>query len=189
VKPPEQQAAIARIVESAVDAERATGVPAEVTAAQAILESGYLEHAPGNNCFGIKAYAGCPGTQLLDTHEWFSDAARDRFLSRGEGRAAVAIEPPRFDATGRKHYACRDLFATFPSLADAFAYHGALLTRGVYAPAWQQYQTDHDIDAFIRGIARHYATDPQYAALISQLAHGQHVAVAILAKRGSAQNA
>jgi hypothetical protein len=90
---PEQQVTVARIAAAAVQAEQSTGCPAEITTAQCILESGYLQHAPGNNCFGIKAYAGCFGTQLIDTHEWFTDAEAAKFLERGQGRAAVAIQP------------------------------------------------------------------------------------------------
>jgi len=52
-----------------------------------------------------------------------------------------------------------------------FAAHAQLLQHGVYAPAWQRYQGDHDLDAYIRGIAEHYATDPGYAPKILQLAH------------------
>jgi flagellum-specific peptidoglycan hydrolase FlgJ len=37
--------------------------------------------------------------------------------------------------------------------------------------------------AYIRGIAEHYATDRDYAAKILQLAHGPHVAAAIVEAR------
>ena len=45
------------------------------------------------------------------------------------------------------------------------------------------YQAHHDLDAYIRGIAEHYATDLEYAAKIIQLAHGPNVAAAIVAAR------
>ncbi len=43
------------IAPAAVRSERATGFPAIVTIAKCGLESGWLDRAPGNNCFGIKA--------------------------------------------------------------------------------------------------------------------------------------
>jgi flagellum-specific peptidoglycan hydrolase FlgJ len=71
----------------------------------------------------------------------------------------------------------------YPTLAACFAAHGRLLQCGVYAPAWQRYQGDHNLDAYIRGIAEHYATDPGYSAKILQLAHGPHVYAAIVEAR------
>ena len=52
---PDQLAALRRIAEAAVAAERETGCPAEISAAQCIVESAWLQVAPGNNCFGVKA--------------------------------------------------------------------------------------------------------------------------------------
>ena len=51
------------------------------------------------------------------------------------------------------------------------------------APAWLLYQGDHNLDTYIRGIAKHYATDPDYDTKILQLAHGPHVAAAIAEAR------
>ncbi len=52
---PEQSAALRRIAQAAVAAERETACPAEISAAQCIVESAWLQVAPGNNCFGIKS--------------------------------------------------------------------------------------------------------------------------------------
>ena len=80
------------IAQAAVAAEKATHCPAELQAAQCILETGWLAHAPGNNCFGIKSYEGAAGRQLLASREWFNDAELDCFLSRGDGRSATPAE-------------------------------------------------------------------------------------------------
>src|SRR5215469_1251488 len=100
------------IAEAAVVSERSTGCPAELQAAQCILETGWLKHAPGNNCFGIKSYEGAWGRQLLRTNEWFNDAEAARFLARGDGRTAALADPVQQDAHGRKLYNVRDWFAT-----------------------------------------------------------------------------
>jgi hypothetical protein len=88
------------IAQAAVASEQSTGCPAELQAAQCILETGWLKQAPGNNCFGIKIYDGAYGRQLLHTREWFTDAETARFLALGEGRTAELIQPVQRDARG-----------------------------------------------------------------------------------------
>jgi flagellar protein FlgJ len=151
---PEQLAALRRIAEAAAAAERDTGCPAEISAAQCIVESAWLAIAPGNNCFGIKAKAG-DNCQYCLTKEYLNGEWTSQTLA----------------------------FATYPTLTACFAAHAQLLQRGVYAPAWQHYQGNHDLDAYIRGIAEHYATDPGYAPKILRLAHGPHVAAAVVEAR------
>lgn len=46
------------------------GILASMTLAQAIVESGWGAHAPGNNLFGIKAYSWSGKTQILTTQEY-----------------------------------------------------------------------------------------------------------------------
>ena len=150
----DQLAALRRIAEAAVAAERETGVPAEISAAQCIVESAWLQVAPGFNCFGIKAKAN-DHCQYCLTKEYLNGEWTSQKLA----------------------------FATYPSLAACFSAHARLLQRGVYAPAWRQYQADHDLDAYIRGVAEHYATDPAYAGKITQLAHGPHIAADVAAAR------
>jgi len=50
----ERESFIEKIAPAAQASQRAHGVPASVIVAQAILESGWGQHAPGNNFFGIK---------------------------------------------------------------------------------------------------------------------------------------
>ena len=66
---PAQKSALQQIAAASVVAEKKTGCPAELSAAQAILESGLLQRAPGNNCFGIKANSRAAGQQYVFTHE------------------------------------------------------------------------------------------------------------------------
>lgn len=184
---PAQQKALAQIASAAVDSERSTGMPAEITTAQAVIESAYLSKAPQNNCFGIKAYKGCPGEQLLDTQEWFTDAELKHFLA-GDLRREVMWESPEAARNGRRHYHVKDVFAAYPDLKSCFAYHSKLLTMGVYAPFWMQYQKDKKLDAFILGVAKHYATSPDYGALVLQVAHGKSVTQALIKARGKSKN-
>jgi flagellum-specific peptidoglycan hydrolase FlgJ len=127
---------------SAVEGERKAGVPAELTVAQWALESKWGSRQPGNNCFGIKAYPGCFGVQLLQTFE--------------------VVNGVRVPLVER--------FATFPSLAACFVKHASLFTSGKpYAQAWAQYREARNLEVFIRQVGAIYATDPHYAEILLKI--------------------
>jgi len=174
------------IAQAAVASEKATACPAELQAAQCILETGWLSHAPGNNCFGIKIFPGAFGRQLLHTQEWFTDAERDRFLNLGDGRTAEPAVPPQQDSHGRRHYNVQDWFATFSTLGDCFARRAVMFTAGRYAPFAAAYKMNHDIDALVHGIAPIYATDPTYAVNVLKLIHNADVQAALAQARSGA---
>ncbi len=132
----EQRSALLRIAEAAVACERATGLPAELSAAQAALESGWLKHAPGNNCFGIKCSARHASSQTLMTTEY------------EDGKACRVPQE----------------FAAFATLAECFEDHARLITeKPAYAKPWAEYRKAGDLERLVRGIAPVYATDPAYA--------------------------
>jgi flagellum-specific peptidoglycan hydrolase FlgJ len=148
---PNQLQGLSAAAQAAVACEKETGLPAEITVAQWALESGWGSAAPGNNCFGIKAYPGCQ-VQSFQTQE----------VINGE-RKMLTLE-----------------FAAFESLQACFEKHARLLTQGApYAQAWAQYQQNHDVAALIDGIAPHYATDPHYAAKLHDIAGEREVRTAI----------
>jgi flagellum-specific peptidoglycan hydrolase FlgJ len=122
---------------AAWESEKQTGFPAQITLAQAILETGWGQSQPGNNCFGIKAYKGCCGIQLLDTWEVIND----------------------------KRVNQKSAFATFPTLAACFTKHALLLATGAqYQEAFRRFKAlpNHSIQDLACDIAKHYATDPDY---------------------------
>ena len=169
---------IERIAKAAVDAERATGCPAELLAAQCALESGWLKHAPGNNCFGIKAYTGA-GRQLLPTTEWLTPEQRDKWLAGMAGRTATLVEPVQTDHRGRNKYTVEDYFAAFATLADCFAKRGGMWDKGPYASHAEAFREKRDIDTLVRGIAPVYATDPKYADTVLSIIHRPDLKTAI----------
>jgi flagellum-specific peptidoglycan hydrolase FlgJ len=175
-----QRSAMTAILPAAIASERATGCPAELTVAQWAIESAWGSAVFDNNPFGIKAYPGCAGSQLLRTQEWFTDLEVRGFLARGQGRTAE-IHGPR--GGSRNLYDVRDFFATFPSLAAAFAYHGRLLQQGPYLAAWQRYQKDHDLAVYIHGIAVHYSTTASYGDTVAQWATHPEITAAVVAAR------
>jgi flagellum-specific peptidoglycan hydrolase FlgJ len=180
-----RQDALQSIARAAVDATKGTDCPAALIAAQAILESGWLGHAPGNNCFGIKARKGEMARQLLPTSEWFTDAERTAFLAAMDGRTADLVEPVETDARGRKKYRCRDWFATFPTLAACFARRVALFAAGRYAPIALEYRLNGDLEQLVRKMAPIYATDQKYTATILEFIRRPDLTAALAEARNS----
>ncbi|WP_395806662.1 glucosaminidase domain-containing protein [Archangium minus] len=128
---------IDRVAADAIKSQRQTGVPASVTLAQALLESGAGKSGlatKGNNFFGIKG-EGPAGHVTMPTKEY----------SRSQGWHTV-------DANFRK----------YNTPAESFADHGKFLRENKrYANAFKH--TD-DAAQFAREIHRAgYATDPGYA--------------------------
>lgn len=156
---PQQQDALRQIAGAAIASERATGLPAEVSAAQCIFESGWLTRCPANNCFGIKADAHGSGVHYCLTKEFIDGTWKTESLA----------------------------FEKYDSLADCFVDHARLITTlPAYAPTWQQYQRDYNIDTFILALGRIYGTDPAYGAKILAEAHSSSVTVAVQSARQEA---
>jgi len=95
------------VVAAAQAAQKKWKIPASVQIAQWALESGWGDHQPGFNCFGIKHMPGYPDQHFL-THE----------------------------VVNGKRITCEATFATFTDLAQAFDVHAALIAqKHAYAPA------------------------------------------------------
>lgn len=159
----------------AVQVELETGVPAEFIAAQWATESGWGEHSPGNNCFGIKEYPGCSGRQLLSTSEYFTDEQAQHFSLLGDGREILH----KFPKPGRDLYIVKDWFATFPTLADCFRKRVEIFSEPGYRQFLETYKEDGDLQAFIVQIAHLYATSPNYDTLILRIISMPEVTSAI----------
>ena len=114
--------------------QKATGVPASVTLAQAIIESGWGESHMGDawNFFGIKAKSDEPFI-VVRTRE----------------------------VVGGKDVFVNAKFRRFASMAECFREHGRFLRDNPrYAPAFKT----TDAESFARAIhAAGYATDPHYS--------------------------
>ena len=147
---PEQQDWLGKAATAAVASEQETGCPAELTLAQAIFESAWGTRCPGNNALGIKVHGSGPSQYIL-THEYLNGKWAEMPLA----------------------------FETYARLADCFADHARLIQQGVYAPVWRAYQANHNLDAFIAGVAARYATDPDYFTKIDMEAHAPSVQAAI----------
>ena len=136
----QKDAFFAMAVGPAQASQKETGVPASVTLAQAILESGWGDNHMGDACnyFGIKAQSGEPSVTM-----------RTREV---EGGKSVYVDAA---------------FRSFASVEECFAAHGHFLQENSrYATAFQA----ADGESFARAIAAAgYATDPKYADLLVQI--------------------
>lgn len=119
------------------DSLKATGVPASVTLAQAILETGWGQCSIGDakNLFGIKG-TGPAGTTVVHTQECYNGT----FVTIQDG------------------------FRKYNTWQESIDDHASLVSGWIYKTAWDNYQANHDADEFARGIHQAgYATDPDYA--------------------------
>lgn len=134
--------------------ERQTGVPASVTIAQAILESGWGRYHMGaaNNYFGIKAHT------------------RNGQIDTGSV-ANGYVDTPTHEYVNGKRVAVTAHFRSYASMTDSFIDHGLFLRQnGRYAQAIRDYAANHDADAFATGLQdAGYATDPHYAQMLINL--------------------
>jgi hypothetical protein len=122
-------------------------VPASVGAAQAALESDWGRSklsTNDKNYFGLKCASPTnPGPIATGCHKW-----------------------PTTECTPTCHQV-DGYFRVFASMTDSFRDYGRLLrSNPVYAPAFQY---TNNPDQFAREIAKHYATDPDYASKIISL--------------------
>ena len=170
--------------QAAKSCESSSGLPAALTLAQWIIESGRGKHCPGNNCFGIKAsHEPEPSKkQLLQTHEWFTESEAQDFVRRGEGRTVELVikDGAPLRKGSRLLYKAQDWFARYDSLEAGFDAHGRLLTSGrQYAKAWQAFRGNGNTERFVRAMAPIYATSPDYTDHLLALMNSEEIKSAL----------
>lgn len=148
---------LAMACEFAIENEEKTGIPAALQVAQAAIETGWGAKAPGNNYFGIKSNSlGAEGEVVFQTTE---------FINGKPVKAPLG-------------------FASYSSASASFADHARLITTGKpYARAWLSYQSNGNMDAFIKAVSRVYATDPNYAKTLKAVMFGKRVRDGLVAAR------
>jgi flagellum-specific peptidoglycan hydrolase FlgJ len=136
-----ERAFIGRVAPGAMAAQRKYGVPASVTIAQAINESGWGRSAlaaKDHNLFGIKG-TGPSGSDAAPTYEYQNGRPQPRTAS----------------------------FRVYRNTAESIDDHGKLLATSGY---YRQSMADrHDPDAFAASLTGVYATDPEYGAKLIHL--------------------
>ena len=142
-----QQAFIREVARGAMATQRRYGVPASVTIAQAIDESGWGQStlaANDHNLFGIKG-TGPAGSDVQPTHEVINGQAVNISAS----------------------------FRVFHTVAQSIEAHARLLAGSQdYAAAMSN---RHDPNAFAAALTGIYATDPAYGAKLIRLMRQYHL--------------
>lgn len=184
---PEQRALnLEKIARASVAAERTAGVPAELCCAQCILESGWLEKAPGNNPFGIKARAGQASTPVLTT-EFLTPQQLGNVQAKG-----VEIRNVAPLVNGKHKVLLVDQFAAYATLDEAFLAYTALIVKGkFFAPRFTRYQQHKSLPQFLKDLKGAdgqppYATDPNYDSKILALTAQTNVRTALERARAAA---
>lgn len=141
---------IASILPSVQTAAKQLGVAPVAILAQAALETGWGQHAPGNNVFGVKAGSGWAGGTVQTLTREFQN-----------GVASVGTAA----------------FRAYQNVADSVDNYAALLSRPRYQSARGQ---GNDISAFAAALQRSgYATDPDYAAKLVAIARSPRMQLAL----------
>ncbi len=71
-------------------------------------------------------------------------------------------------------------FADYDSLEASCRDYAWLITHGApYHAAWEEYQQGHELRVLIAEVARDYATDPNYAALVNAITRQTNVVQAM----------
>lgn len=143
---PDQEQFIASVTPGALATERTHGVPAAVTIAQAILESGWGKTrlaTEGRNLFGIKAGAGWAGdVTMLPTSEYLNG----------------------------KWVTVNAAFRKYADVADSIRDHAEFLrSRKWYDDAFNTATPDDFVRALVNPGEPAYATDPAYASKVIAL--------------------
>lgn len=153
---------VKKYYQDALKSELATGISARATLAQAALESGWGEAAPGNMFFGVKDSDGVNGNeQLLVTTE-YSRSATLKFP------VVLSVEPVIRKGQKWFKYRIKDYFRKYDTPADSFIDHGKFFQKNSrYAAAMA---VKGDPYKFIDKIAAAgYATDPEYASKLKNI--------------------
>ena len=146
----------------ALETEKKKGIHHNFTLAQAAIESGWGESAPGNMFFGVKAGKDTPENkrQLLTTTEVLKDD------KQGYRFPEVLSITKRAD--GKYTYRVKDWFRRYDTPEESFSEHADFFYKNKrYAEALK---VKHDPYLFAEAISKAgYATSPNYASVLKSV--------------------
>lgn len=142
--------------------EKKTGISAIAILAQAAVESGWGDVAPGNMFFGVKDTDGLNGNeQLLTTTEYHSDASHK--YPQVLGITSVVLNGKRMFK-----YRIKDWFRKYTTPEESFTAHAQFFLKN---PRYKEaLKVGKDPYQFVMEISKAgYATDPNYATLLNSV--------------------
>jgi flagellum-specific peptidoglycan hydrolase FlgJ len=147
------QTRLLQIAAIAVAIEKDTQCPAQLMIAQWAVESRWGAKPVGKaNYFGMKKNSRDPLSVTVETEEVVDGKREEKLLQ----------------------------FADYDSLEESARDYAVLITQGdPYREAWSRYLQDRNLATLIAAVAARYASDGDYAMLVSTIAHQSNVARAI----------
>ena len=138
-------------------AKQDTTIPYKLTLAQAALESGWGEHSPQHNFFGIKCGKTWEGKKQLLTTTEIHDSVNVKYPE------VISIQTLN---NGKFKYRVKDCFRAYDSPLDSFKDHNELLLKN-----WKSCITTDALQTItnIQYSPKKYATDPNYVSMISKI--------------------
>ena len=163
--------------------EKQTGCPAQLMIAQWAIESRWGEKPVGHaGYFGIKRAARHTKFCTVTTHEVFTPAQLAAWNRQHADKPARVVETLQ---DSRVRVELDDQFADYDSLDASCKDYAWLITNGApYRTAWRRYLADKNVTTLVRSVAQIYATAPQYAQLVIQIAGQQNLLNALNAVHG-----
>lgn len=139
----------------ALTTEKKTGIKAQFILAQAALESGWGESAPGNMFFGVKDTDGINGNeQLLTTTEYLK-------TPNAKFPVVLSIEKVVRNGINMFKYRIKDYFRKYASPEESFTQHAEFFIKNKrYAKALSKKEDPYKFAAEVAKAG--YATDPDY---------------------------
>lgn len=136
------------------------GVPALFSLAQAALETGWGDNAPGNMMFGVKDTDGVNGNEQLITTTEYHDSPNVKY--------PVILAITEVVAGKRWKYKVKDWFRKYPTPEESFRDHARFLQankryRQAFTYSADPYRFAQEV------CAAGYATAPDYYATLQQV--------------------
>jgi len=147
----------------ALQTQNESGISSISILAQAALESGWGEHAPGNAFFGVKDTDGVNGNEQLITTTEYSRRFDLKFPE------ILSITPCTIGGVPYFKYIVKDYFRKYETPGQCFADHAKFFIRNPRYHSAMMVCTDPY--RFIDEIAKAgYASAPGYAAMLKKIA-------------------
>lgn len=154
---------ISALIKQARQSELTTGISHIAILAQAAVESGWGQYAPGNMYFGIKDTDGVNGNEQLVTTIEYSRSNQLKFP------VILKIEPVLLGGQKYFKYTVKDYFRKYDNAEQSFTDHAQFFIKNSrYSEAMK---VKGDYRKFITEIAKAgYATAPNYATTLISIA-------------------
>jgi len=140
-----------------------TGISPVAILAQAAIESGWGEHAPGNMFFGVKDSDGINGNEQLITTTEYHTRVDIKYPE------VISVTPCVINGVKKFKYRVKDYFRKYETPEECFTDHAQFFFKNPRYHLALQFKSDALKFIDLITIAG-YATDPNYASTLKSIA-------------------